>query len=59
MPIKNLKSFFDNVKFAEYEQHISNEILKQIRSRIDFLIKVGLEYITLSRMTKTLSGDNQ
>jgi excinuclease ABC subunit A len=56
LPIKDLKSFFDSIKFTEYEQHISDEILKQIRSRTDFLIKVGLEYITLSRMTKTLSG---
>ncbi len=56
LPIKDLKSFFDNIQLSEYEQHISTEILKQIRSRIDFLIKVGLEYITLSRMAKTLSG---
>jgi excinuclease ABC subunit A len=56
LPIKDLKSFFDSVTFTEYEKHISDEILKQIRSRTEFLIKVGLEYITLSRMTKTLSG---
>lgn len=56
LPIKDLKSFFDRIQLTDYEEHISNEILKQIRSRIDFLIKVGLEYITLSRMTKTLSG---
>lgn len=56
LPIKNLKSFFEKLRLSQYEEQISNEILKQLRSRIDFLIKVGLDYITLSRMMKTLSG---
>ncbi|MDA2919770.1 excinuclease ABC subunit UvrA [Desulfobacterota bacterium AH_259_B03_O07] len=56
LPIKDLKVFFEKIKLTDYEGQIANEILKQISSRIDFLIKVGLEYITLSRMTKTLSG---
>ncbi|MFQ5787133.1 MAG: excinuclease ABC subunit UvrA, partial [Thermodesulfobacteriota bacterium] len=56
LPIKDLKVFFEKIKLTDYEEQIANEILKQIRSRIDFLIKVGLDYITTSRMTKTLSG---
>lgn len=56
MPIKNLKISFENLSLTDYEGKIAKEILKQIRSRIDFLSKVGLQYITLSRLTKTLSG---
>ncbi len=54
--ISNLKKFFDKLKVTEYEKQIADEILKQINSRISFLVKVGLEYLTLSRLSKTLSG---
>ncbi|MEE9252312.1 MAG: excinuclease ABC subunit UvrA [Thermodesulfobacteriota bacterium] len=56
MPIAELKSFFDDLTLSDYEQEIAEEILKQITSRTGFLLKVGLGYITLSRLTKTLSG---
>jgi excinuclease ABC subunit A len=56
MPIKELKEFFEKLGLSEFEEKVAKEILKQIKSRIDFLIKVGLDYITLSRLTKTLSG---
>ncbi|MFA9408097.1 MAG: excinuclease ABC subunit UvrA [Candidatus Dadabacteria bacterium] len=51
-----LQNFFDKLELSEYESQIADEILKQINSRIDFLLKVGLEYLTLSRLAKTLSG---
>jgi excinuclease ABC subunit A len=54
--IKELREFFENLALSDYEKEISKEIIKQIRSRIDFLIKVGLDYVSLSRLTKTLSG---
>lgn len=56
LQIKELRDFFDNLTLSDYELEIAKEIIKQIRSRIDFLMKVGLDYITLSRLTKTLSG---
>ncbi len=54
--IDKLQNFFDKLELSEYENQIADEILKQIHSRIDFLLKVGLEYLTLSRLAKTLSG---
>lgn len=56
LPIDALGEFFEKLKLSEYERQIAHEILKQIKSRIDFLIKVGLEYLTLARLSKTLSG---
>jgi excinuclease ABC subunit A len=56
MPIKRLNEFFQNLILRDYEEKIAREILKQITSRIEFLLKVGMNYVTLSRLTKTLSG---
>ena len=56
LSIDKLKKFFDKLELSEYEAQIADEILKQITSRISFLVKVGLEYLTLSRLSKTLSG---
>ncbi|HEX9830752.1 MAG TPA: excinuclease ABC subunit UvrA, partial [Thermodesulfobacteriota bacterium] len=56
LAIKELRKFFENLTLSDYEREISKEIIKQIRSRIDFLMKVGLDYVSLSRLTKTLSG---
>ncbi|GIW47020.1 MAG: UvrABC system protein A [Deltaproteobacteria bacterium] len=56
LSIKELKAFFEKLKLTEYEENIAKEILRQINSRIDFLLKVGLDYLTLSRLTRTLSG---
>jgi excinuclease ABC subunit A len=56
LSIDKLRDFFNKLELSEYEGQIADEILKQIRSRIDFLLKVGLEYLTLSRLAKTLSG---
>jgi len=56
LPIDMLGEFFEELILSEYEKSIAHEIMKQIKSRIDFLIKVGLEYLTLARLSKTLSG---
>ncbi len=56
LPVSDLKKFFDKLKITEHEHQVADEILKQINSRISFLVKVGLEYLTLSRLAKTLSG---
>jgi len=56
LSIDKLRDFFNKLELSEYEGKIADEILKQINSRIDFLLKVGLEYLTLSRLAKTLSG---
>ena len=56
LPIDVLGEFFEELILSEYEKSIAHEIMKQIKSRIDFLIKVGLEYLTLARLSKTLSG---
>jgi excinuclease ABC subunit A len=56
LPIDALGEFFEELILSEYEKNIAHEIMKQIKSRIDFLIKVGLEYLTLARLSKTLSG---
>lgn len=56
LPIEESRNFFQSLTLTDYEEKIAAEILKHIRSRFDFLLKVGLGYITLSRHTKTLSG---
>ncbi|MEM4408440.1 MAG: hypothetical protein QXI19_06830 [Candidatus Caldarchaeum sp.] len=56
MPVSSLSEFFGSLHLTHHEEEISREILKQISSRIGFLLKVGLEYLTLSRLTRTLSG---
>ena len=56
MSVERLADFFNELKLTEYEHNIADEILKQINSRTDFLLKVGLEYLTLSRLTRSLSG---
>jgi excinuclease ABC subunit A len=56
LAVKELRQFFENLTLSDYESEVSKEIIKQIKSRIDFLMKVGLDYVSLSRLTKTLSG---
>ena len=56
MSIKDLAEFLNNLKLSKEKQEISNLIIKEISSRLSFLINVGLEYLTLSREAKTLSG---
>ena len=58
MDITNLSTWFDGVEdtLTERQNVIAKEILKEIRSRIGFLLDVGLNYLTLDRTAKTLSG---
>ncbi|NIM17966.1 MAG: excinuclease ABC subunit UvrA [Candidatus Aminicenantes bacterium] len=56
MSIKQAVDFFDNYSFTEKELQIAYQILKEIKARLQFLDKVGLNYLTLSRSAGTLSG---
>ncbi len=56
---KNIKSayhFFDSLQLTQKEQTIAHQILKEIKSRLEFLLNVGLDYLTLDRTAGTLSG---
>lgn len=56
MSISSLLDFLNSVQFTEKEQMISAQIMKEIKSRLSFLVNVGLDYLTLSRGASTLSG---
>ncbi|MDF2520538.1 MAG: uvrA, partial [Clostridia bacterium] len=56
MSIYKMRDFFDSLQLTEKEQLISKMILKEIKARLEFLLNVGLEYLTLSRTAGTLSG---
>lgn len=56
MAIKEELEFINSIEFTEKEKIISNQILKEIRSRLNFLIDVGLDYLDLARTAGTLSG---
>ncbi|HND84166.1 MAG TPA: excinuclease ABC subunit UvrA [Pseudobdellovibrionaceae bacterium] len=49
-------AFFESLKLSREQTEISAEILRQIRARLSFLVRVGVHYLTLSRETRTLSG---
>jgi len=56
MSVKELGSYLENMDLNERQLRIGQQVLKEIRARIRFLIDVGLDYLTLSRATATLSG---
>lgn len=56
MSIKKSLDFFMELELTPKQEKIAKEILKEIRERLNFMINVGLDYLTLSRETKTLSG---
>lgn len=56
LSIKDLKQFVDELKLTDMQLQIGRLILKEIRSRLGFLVDVGLDYLSLSRATGTLSG---
>jgi len=56
MSIKEVKGFINGLKLTNKEQIIARQIIKEISTRLDFLINVGLDYLTLSRSAGTLSG---
>ena len=56
MPVIRLKEYFDRLELTEQEMKIGKRLLTEINSRLQFLLDVGLGYLTLNRMSNTLSG---
>ncbi|MBF1079913.1 MAG: excinuclease ABC subunit UvrA [Prevotellaceae bacterium] len=56
IPIGNLKEWFDHLELNEHEKEISKLLLIEIKTRLNFLCEVGLQYLTLNRQSNTLSG---
>ncbi|MDR0581934.1 MAG: excinuclease ABC subunit UvrA, partial [Prevotellaceae bacterium] len=56
MTVEDLAVFFKNLTLTDYEQKIAERILSEIRNRLQFLLDVGLGYLTLLRVSATLSG---
>ncbi|MFA9392568.1 MAG: excinuclease ABC subunit UvrA [Prolixibacteraceae bacterium] len=56
IPVVDLKKLFSEMSFPEHELKISDRLLKEINNRLDFLCDVGLGYLTLNRLSSTLSG---
>ena len=60
MPIVRLKDWFDHLELTDQEQQIGRRLLTEITTRLQFMLDVGLGYLTLNRMSNTLSGgENQ
>ncbi|MBI5194895.1 MAG: excinuclease ABC subunit UvrA [Nitrospirae bacterium] len=55
-PLSQLSIFFSGLRLLEYEREMSAEILRQINLKLNFLLRVGLGYLTQDRLSKTLSG---
>ncbi|MDG5768233.1 excinuclease ABC subunit UvrA [Balneolales bacterium ANBcel1] len=56
MTIGHAREFFEGIKLSDYETEVGGQILYEIRKRLRYLDEVGLHYITLNRLTNTLSG---
>ena len=56
MSISSLSEFLEGLQLSETQQLIGEQVLKEIRARVGFLVNVGLDYLTLARATGTLSG---
>ena len=56
LTVRQCLEFFDQLRLSEREELIAHQVLKEIRSRLGFLVNVGLDYLTLDRMANTLSG---
>ncbi|MCQ2350967.1 MAG: excinuclease ABC subunit UvrA [Paludibacteraceae bacterium] len=56
MPVLRLFEFFESIELSDYEKVATEKLLFEIKSRLKYLIDVGLEYLTLSRASNTLSG---
>ena len=56
MPVRRIAQYLDDLRLTPTQSAIANVILKEIRSRLNFLVGVGLDYLTLSRNASTLSG---
>ena len=58
LPITEAKAFFDNLRLDENEASIAKRLLTEITNRLQFLLDVGLGYLTLDRLSASLSGAN-
>lgn len=56
MPLEDVAVFFEKIKLSAYEQKVSERILTEVRTRVEYMVKVGLGYLTLNRLTSSLSG---
>jgi len=56
MTIGHARTWFDNLELSKWQQEVAGQILYEIRKRLTFLDEVGLDYLTLDRLTNTLSG---
>ncbi len=56
MPIEEVLQFFERLPLPAYEQKVAERLLTEIRTRLSYLVRVGLGYLTLNRITATLSG---
>lgn len=56
MPVGDLATFFDQLQLSEHDAFIASRLIIEIKSRLHFLNEVGLSYLTLSRLSNTLSG---
>ena len=56
MPVRDLKDFLEEMELTEYQKNVGRLVLKEIKGRVGFLNDVGLDYLSLSRATGTLSG---
>jgi len=56
LPVDKLHAFFKEIKISKHEQEIANRLLIEISNRLEFLVNVGLGYLTLNRLSSTLSG---
>ena len=56
MPVVRLKEWFDHLELNEYDAQVGKRLLAEVRSRLQFLLDVGLGYLTLNRLSNSLSG---
>src|SRR5205807_7880698 len=56
LPLGQKLTFFKDLKLTRTQQQVAGEVLREIKNRLQFLVDVGLDYLTLSRPAPTLSG---
>ena len=56
MTTQDARGFFDDLELTDYEEQVAGRVLKEIRKRLRYLVEVGLDYLTLDRLSQTLSG---
>lgn len=56
MPVVELRHFFDKLELDEHDAQVASRVLTEIRTRLQFLSEVGLDYLTLNRLSNSLSG---